>query len=157
MHQIIEVIDSLLEINVVLPIILGEAIGIVLGFIPGLTAAMGMAMVLPMTFYMKPLAAIAMLVAAYKGGIYGGSISAIIFSAPGTPAAGATILDGYPMARQGKGGKALKIALWASVMGDLIASITLVLVAGWLARIALRLSAPEFCSDVNISIYLLTA
>src|SRR3546814_7048878 len=62
----------------------GVAAGIVLGAIPGLTATMGITLVIPFTLTMDPSAAVLMMMGAYKGGIYGGSISAILLKAPGT-------------------------------------------------------------------------
>ena len=85
-------------------------IGMVLGAIPGLTATMAMAFIIPMTYHMNPVTALIMLMAAYKGSLFGGSIPAVLFATPGTPAAAFTIADGYQLAKQGKGTKALKVA-----------------------------------------------
>ncbi len=80
----------------------------------------------PITFYMDPVASISMLIGAYKGGLYGGSISAIMIGAPGTDSASATVLDGHALAKQGKSAKALKIAAYASVIGDFLGMAALV-------------------------------
>src|SRR3546814_18671930 len=95
----------------------GVAAGIVLGAIPGLTATMGITLVIPFTLTMDPSAAVLMMMGAYKGGIYGGSISAILLKAPGTSSALATVEDGHALARQGKARKALKVSHLASVIG----------------------------------------
>jgi len=121
----------------------GITTGIFIGAIPGLTATMSVALLVPLTFKMNPVAGLAMLIGVYKGGIYGGSITAILINTPGTPAAAATALDGYPLARQGKGLKALKMAIYASVIADVFSDIVLILVAAPLAMVALKLGPPE--------------
>lgn len=124
--------------------ILGVMIGIAIGSLPGLTATMGVALILPITFKMESLTGILMLLGVYCGAMYGGSISAILLRTPGTPAAAATIFDGYPMARRGEAGRALGISAVASFGGGLISVIALILIAPQLAKVALRFSAPEF-------------
>jgi putative tricarboxylic transport membrane protein len=78
---------------------LGLFIGITIGAIPGLNVPMTVALLLPITFYMDPVAGIILLLGVYKGGTYGGSISAILINTPGAPAAVVTTLDGYPLAQ----------------------------------------------------------
>ncbi len=121
----------------------GVTAGIFIGAIPGLTATMSVALLVPVTFKMNPVAGLAMLIGVYKGGIYGGSITAILINTPGTPAAAATALDGYPLAKKGKGVKALKMAIYASVIADIFSDIVLILVAAPLAIVALKLGPPE--------------
>src|SRR6056297_472699 len=93
---------------------LGVAVGVFAGAIPGMSATMAVALTLPFTFALDPIFGILLLLGVYKGGIFGGSIPAILIRTPGTPASSATALDGYPMAEQGKAGKALGMALYAS-------------------------------------------
>ncbi len=121
----------------------GVTTGIFIGAVPGLTATMSVALLVPLTFKMGPVAGLAMLIGVYKGGIYGGSITAILINTPGTPAAAATALDGYPLAKKGKALKALKMAIYASVMADVFSDIVLILVAAPLAIVALKLGPPE--------------
>ncbi len=121
----------------------GVTAGIFIGAIPGLTATMSVALLVPLTFKMNPVAGLAMLIGVYKGGIYGGSITAILINTPGTPAAAATALDGYPLAKRGKALKALKMAIYASVIADVFSDIVLILVAAPLAIVALKLGPPE--------------
>ena len=84
---------------------LGVAVGIVFGSIPGLSAAMAVALFLPMTFSMGPEAGMTLLVSLYIGAISGGLISAILLNIPGTPSSIATCFDGAPMASQGEAGR----------------------------------------------------
>ncbi len=124
-------------------VFLAAIVGMIVGAIPGLTASAAIAMLLPLTFYMEPLPALAFLYVIGKSGRYGGSIAAILFNTPGTAASAATQLDGYPLARQGKAGKAMKVATISSVIGDFIGEILLIVGVAWIAAIALKLGPPE--------------
>lgn len=130
--------------NVALALLGGTVLGIVVGAIPGLTATMAIALLIPFTFSMQPIAGIVMLLAIYASGIYGGGIASILIRTPGTPAAAATVLDGYPMAQQGHAGRAIGIATISSGIGGVFSALCLALFAPTLAGIALRFSAPEF-------------
>jgi len=135
-----------------LAIFLGVGIGIFIGAIPGFTGAMGVALALPFTFYLHPITAILFLVGIYKGAIYGGSITAILIKTPGTPAAACTVLDGYPMAKKGQAGKALGMALYASVVADFVSNLSLILLAAPIASFALRFGPPEFFALITFSL-----
>ena len=124
-------------------ILLAAVVGMVVGATPGLTAAAAIAMLLPITYYMDPLFALAFLYVIGKSGRYGGSIAAILFNTPGTAASAATQLDGYPLARQGKAGKAMKTATISSVIGDFMGDIMLIIGVGAIAALALKLGPPE--------------
>ncbi|SPJ27137.1 tripartite tricarboxylate transporter permease [Falsiruegeria mediterranea] len=124
-------------------IVLAAAVGMIVGATPGLTASAAIAMLLPITFYMPPLFALAFLYVIGKSGRYGGSIAAILFNTPGTAASAATQIDGYPLARAGKAGKAMKVATISSIIGDLMGDILLVVGVGFIAAIALKLGPPE--------------
>lgn len=129
--------------GVFLAAFVGVIIGVIIGVIPGLGPAVAMSLSIPLTFTLSPAVAISLLLGIYKGGTYGGSISAILINTPGTPAAAATILDGYPLAKQGKAGKALYMALYASVCGDAVSIMLLLAVAQPLASVALMFGPPE--------------
>ncbi len=118
-------------------------VGMIVGAIPGLTASAAIAMLLPVTLYMDPLAALAFLYVIGKSGRYGGSIAAILFNTPGTAASAATQIDGYPLARKGQASKAMKVATLSSVIGDFIGEILLIAGVGVIAAIALKLGPPE--------------
>ncbi len=135
---------SLLDPAALFTITIGSVVGIIVGAIPGLTATMAVALLIPVTFGMPPLLGLSLMGGVYCGGMYGGAISSILLSTPGTPAAAATAFDGYPMARQGKGGTALTIAAWASFWGGTISTIALLLMAPTLAHFSLRFGPPEY-------------
>ncbi|ORC34833.1 C4-dicarboxylate ABC transporter permease [Marispirochaeta aestuarii] len=123
---------------------IGTAGGIVVGAIPGLTGSVGMILLLPFLFYLQPAVALIMLAGMFCGAIYGGSISAILISTPGTPSAAATVLDGYPLAQKGEAGKAIGVATIASTCGGIISTLCLIFIAPQLARVALKFGPEEY-------------
>lgn len=122
----------------------GVSMGIIIGCMPGLSAAMGVALMLPMTFTMKADTGLIVLGAIYCGAIFGGSISAILIHTPGTPASAATAIEGYQMTLRGKAGKALFTACWSSFWGGLLSCISLYFFAPLLAKLALKFMSAEY-------------
>lgn len=122
----------------------GVVVGMILGAIPGLTATMAIALVLPLTYTLNPIQSLTMMLAAYNAGTFGGSMAAILIGTPGTPAAAATVADGFALARKGQAGKAIKCALYSSVFGCLFSSVILILVAGPISTIALSFGPAEY-------------
>ena len=122
----------------------GLVMGVVVGALPGLTASITVAILLPFTFFMDVTVGIGFLLGVYKGAVYGAAIPAILLNTPGTPAAAATSQDGYALTQQGQSRRALYMSLYASISGDLFATIVLIAVAGVLASIAVKFSAPEY-------------
>ncbi|MCF8043796.1 MAG: tripartite tricarboxylate transporter permease [Desulfarculaceae bacterium] len=156
MENLMAAFDMFFQFHVLAGIFVGVLLGIILGSIPGLTATMAIALIIPMTFTLDPVVSVGLLVGAYKGGTYGGSIPAILLNTPGTPAASATLLDGYELAKQGKSVKALKMALYSSVMGDTLSDLVLILVAPPLAMIALKMGPPEMATLIFLSLLIIT-
>jgi putative tricarboxylic transport membrane protein len=111
--------------------------GILGGAMPGLSPSIAMALLLPFTYTLPPLAGIVMLATCYIGAEYGGSIPAILIRTPGTNAAAATVIDGYEMSRRGRAGEALGISLWSAVVGSLFGLAMLMLLTEPLAEVAL--------------------
>ncbi len=136
----------------IISLFIGVVVGVIMGAIPGMSATMAVALTLPFTFAMSPIQGILLLLGVYKGGIFGGSIPAILIKTPGTPASSATVLDGYPMAEKGQAGKALGMALYASCTADMISNLALILFAGWLASFALSFGPPEFFTLILFSL-----
>lgn len=130
----------------------GIVVGVFAGAIPGMSATMAVALALPFTFAMPAIQGILLLLGVYKGGIFGGSIPAILIKTPGTPASSATVLDGHPMAEKGEAGKALGMALYASCTADFVSNMALILFAGWLASFALKFGPPEFFTLILFSL-----
>ncbi|WP_144184497.1 tripartite tricarboxylate transporter permease [Elioraea rosea] len=118
--------------------------GILGGALPGISPSIAMALLLPFTYGMEPIPAIVLLASVYVGAEYGGSIPAILIRTPGTNASAATTLDGYEMARQGKGGEALGISLVSGLVGGLFGLVVLVLATEPLARLALAFTPAAY-------------
>ncbi len=119
------------------------AIGIVIGCLPGLSAAMGVALLLPMTFTMDASTGLIVLGGIYCGAIFGGSISAILIHTPGTPASAATAIEGYELTLKGEAGRALGVACFSSFCGGLLSCISLYFFAPLLAQLAMKFGSPE--------------
>ena len=133
-------------------VFIGVVIGCIVGAIPGMTATMGVALALPFTFHLQPVTGILLLLGVYKGGIYGGSIPAILIKTPGTPAAACTVIDGYPLTQKGQANKALHMALYSSCFADFISNIALIFFTGFIASFALRFGPPEFFTLILFSL-----
>jgi putative tricarboxylic transport membrane protein len=124
--------------------VIGVALGIVFGALPGLTAAMGVALLLPLTFNMPTAEAFSTLLGMYCGAVYGGSITAILVGTPGTVAAAATMLEGPGLTARGESKKALDMATIASFLGGMFSCMALATVAPILAKAATAFGAAEY-------------
>lgn len=152
MENILPAIALFLNAANFIIILIGVIIGTIIGAIPGMTTPMGVALALPFTFSMNPVTGILLLLGVYKGGLYGGSITAILLKAPGTPAASCTVMDGFPMAQKGEARRALDMALYASCFADFLSNISLIVFTGFLAGLALRFGPPEFFTLIFFSL-----
>ena len=136
-------LNALMPINI-LAMALSVSVGIMIGALPGLSAAMGVALIIPITFGMPASTGLIVLAGIYCGAIFGGSISAILIHTPGTPASAATAIDGYQLTLQGKAGKALGTACIASFAGGLLSCISLYFFSPTLAKLAMAFGSPEY-------------
>lgn len=152
MDAIAFALGTVLAPDVLGVLLVATVVGAVIGAIPGMTVNMAVALAVPVSIYMRPEAAIVMLLALYCSGIYGGSISAILLNAPGTPASAATMLDGYPLARAGKAVKALRVAVLASFVGGIFSAVLLMLIAPQLASLALTFGPTEMAALLLLSL-----
>ena len=134
----------LVTTSIVPAAIVGVAWGILGGALPGISPSISMALLLPLTYGLEPRAAIVLLASTYIGAEYGGSIPAILINTPGTNAAAATVLDGYPMKLQGRGGEALGISLYSGVIGSFVGLSMLVLLTRPLANLALAFTPMSY-------------
>ena len=141
-HMMTGLVNVLTPFNLA-AVVFGTGLGIFVGAMPGLSATMAIAILLPLTFNMPPATGLSMLASLYMGAMYGGSISAILIRTPGTPAAAATVMDGYPMAEKGQAGKALGVSLMASLIGGVFSSIALLTIAPVLGNIAVEFGPVE--------------
>ena len=123
---------------------IGIFIGIIFGSIPGLNGNLAITVLLPFTFQMDTIPALLLLTAIFFGANFGGSISSILINTPGTNAAAATLIDGYPMCRNGQPQKALDMALIASTVGGLISALCLLFFSPQISKVAIRFGSPEY-------------
>ena len=152
-----EVLNSVLTINNISWIAFGVLLGYVVGVIPGLGKGTAVAVSIPITFYLSPLTGIAYLIGIAKGSTAGSAVSAILLNTPGEPSSAPTALDGYPMSQKGQASKALKMGLFASVIGDFFATLLLIFLAAPLAEYALLFGPVEVTSILLFSLTFIAA
>ncbi|GAA2033605.1 tripartite tricarboxylate transporter permease [Yaniella flava] len=137
-------LESFLDPTILILTPIGVLLGALIGAVPGLSATVGIAIFLPFTFALDPLAGLVLLLGIYNGACYAGSIPAILLRTPGTPASAATVIDGYSMTKKGQAGRALSISLVASVIGGLISTLLMIFLAPVVADFALGFGPAEY-------------
>jgi len=126
--------------------LIGVTVGTLIGVLPGIGPLGTIAMLLPITYSVSPVAALIMLAGIYYGAQYGGSTTAILVNLPGETSAVVTCIDGYQMARQGRAGPALAIAAIGSFFAGTVGTLLIALFGPPLAEIALKFGSPEYFS-----------
>jgi putative tricarboxylic transport membrane protein len=144
MEYLIQGFGQVLEPYNLMVILIGVLVGVMVGALPGLSSPMAVALLIPFTLTLDAVPAVAMLAALYCAGTFGGSITAILINAPGTPPAVATAFDGYPMAKRGEAGRALGMAAVASVIGGIFSLVVFLLATPLLASVALQFRPQEY-------------
>lgn len=142
--MIFESLQVLFSPASLLAVFIGTVSGVLVGGMPGLTATMAVALLIPITFALEPSTGLILMGGVYCGAMYGGSIPAILLRTPGTPAAVATAIEGYPMTQKGHGGLALKVSVISSFSGGMFSTFVLLMVAPILAIFALTFGPPEY-------------
>ncbi len=139
MNPYIDGIESLIfDPTALLCMAIGLGLGLLVGIFPGLTISMAVALATGFTLTLEPTQGLAMLLSIYVAAQYGDRIPSILVNTPGTPAAVATTLDGFPMAKRGRGGLALSISAIATTVGIIMSMIVFVTLAQPIAAIALK-------------------
>lgn len=126
--------------------LLGVALGTFIGLLPGIGAPAAVAMLLPITFHLPPSSALIMLSGIFYGASYGGAIASILLNVPGTPNSAVTCLEGYPMAKEGRGGVALFISAIASFIGGTVGIVFIMFAAPLMVSVATHFGPAEYCS-----------
>jgi TctA family transporter len=126
--------------------LIGVLLGTLIGVLPGVGPVATIAMLLPITFNLNPIAALIMLAGIYYGAQYGGSTTAILVNLPGESSSVVTCLDGYQMARQGRAGPALATAAIGSFFAGCVATLIVAMFAPPLAEVALKFGPSEYFS-----------
>lgn len=124
-------------------LVAGTIVGVIMGMLPGLGGTVTLALLIPLTFGMDPLVAFMLLVAANGGTSQGGAVTAILLNTPGKAPNAATIIDGYPMARQGRGGQAIGASITASALGAIGGIAVLAISIPIMIQIVLLFGPPE--------------
>ena len=135
----------------------GAFLGVAFGAIPGVNAIIGVALLIPLTLSLDPIAAFILLGAVYTGGAVGGAFPAILFKIPGAPEAAATTFDGYPLAQKGQASKAIGMALFASTTGGIFGVLALSFLSPQLAKIAISFSAQEYFAFALLGLTIIVA
>lgn len=152
----IEGIGVIFQIEIFLILVFGVVLGIIGGALPGFSSTNTTALMLPLTFVISPEAALVLIAGIYCGAMYGDAIPAILFGIPGSPGAGATMIDGYPLAEQGKADMALGLSIGASVVGGILASIITIIFMPLMATYALKFGPAELFLLTMISIVIVS-
>jgi putative tricarboxylic transport membrane protein len=137
-------LKTALSFQNLLMVIIGCFAGTIIGMLPGLGPMTAIALMIPITYGFEPSTGLILMAGVYYGAVFGGSTSSILINAPGVPGTVATSFDGYPMAQQGKAGKALAIAAYSSFAGGTIAAIFLLFAAPSLSKVSLSFRSPDY-------------
>ena len=130
--------------DVLTTILAASLLGILIGSIPGLTAVMGVALLVPITFYMDPVPAIAAIASLAATAIFAGDIPGALMRIPGTPASAAYVDDAHAMTKAGRPERALGLSMGAACFGGVLGVLMLMLAAPLLARFATNFSSVEY-------------
>jgi putative tricarboxylic transport membrane protein len=123
-----------------------------MGALPGLTGPMAMALLLGVAYTMTTEYSVIAMMLIYMGGVYGGSMSAILLNVPGAPASAATALDGHPLAQQGEAGPTIAMVTISSFFGSLIAIAFMAFLTPWLVKVSLLFTSWELLLLVLLGI-----
>jgi putative tricarboxylic transport membrane protein len=144
MSQLLEAFRLVMAPDVLIAIVASSVYGLVIGCLPGLSATMATALLVPVTFYLSPIAAVATIISASAMAIFSGDIPGCLLRIPGTPASAAYTDEAYAMTRKGQAELALGAGLWFSALGGIAGTISLVAMAEPLAELALSFSTYEY-------------
>src|SRR5688572_33209223 len=144
LQTLLEAFRMVMAPDVLIAILASAVYGLVIGSLPGLSATMATALLVPITFYLSPIAAIATIITASAMAIFSGDIPGALLRIPGTPASAAYADEAYAMTRKGQPELALGICLWFSALGGIAGTISLIVLAPPLAEIALSFSTYEY-------------
>lgn len=143
-HPIFSAFQMVFVPDVMIAMFASAIYGLIIGALPGLTATMATALLVPVTFYLSPIAAIATIITSSAMAIFSGDIPGCLMRIPGTPASAAYTDEAYQMTLKGQAETALGICLWFSALGGIVGTIALVLIAPALAEVALSFSTFEY-------------
>ena len=137
-------IQALIHPPLLIYLAIGVFMGIYIGAVPGLSVTMAASLLISFTYSWEVLTAMAAMIGIWIGGVYGGSRSAILLNIPGAPAAVATGLDGYPLAKKGLAGQAIGVTVVQSFLGGIIGTIILAVGAPYIAHFAMTFAPRDY-------------
>ncbi|MBC9179696.1 tripartite tricarboxylate transporter permease [Roseomonas ludipueritiae] len=144
MTDLLEAFRMVGQMDVLIAILASAIYGLVVGSLPGLSATMATALLVPVTFYLSPIAAVATIITSSAMAIFSGDIPGCLLRIPGTPASAAYTDESYAMTRKGQAELALGTGLWFSAIGGIVGTISLLVMAPALAEVALNFSTFEY-------------
>ena len=144
MSAVAQAFSMVFEPYTIMVMVIASLYGLFVGAVPGLTATMATALLVPVTFFMPPIPAIAAMVTATAMAIFSGDIPGCLLRIPGTPASAAYTDEAYAMTRKGEAEKALGAGLVFSAVGGLFGTLVLIVAAPALADFALNFSSFEY-------------
>ncbi|MFC3126456.1 tripartite tricarboxylate transporter permease [Pseudoroseomonas globiformis] len=144
MSQLLDGFALVAQFDVLVAIFASAVYGLVIGSLPGLSATMATALLVPVTFYLSPIAAVATIITSSAMAIFSGDIPGCLLRIPGTPASAAYTDEAYAMTRKGQAEMALGIGLWFSAIGGIVGTLSLMIMAPTLAEVALNFSSFEY-------------
>ncbi|MBX9748873.1 MAG: tripartite tricarboxylate transporter permease [Roseococcus sp.] len=144
MEPLLEGFRLVMATDVLIAIFASAIYGLVVGSLPGLSATMATALLVPVTFWLSPIAAIATIITASAMAIFSGDIPGALLRIPGTPASAAYTDEAYALTRKGQAELALGAGLWFSAIGGIVGTISLMVLAPALAEVALSFSTYEY-------------
>jgi putative tricarboxylic transport membrane protein len=137
--------------------VFGILAGYFVGATPGKSSSIGIALALPFTFSMSPVASIVLLVTLYMASEYAGAIPAILVNTPGIPAAAITAIDGYPMRLRGEAAAALTLSILSAAFASITSTVLLIFTATWMAAVALRFGPVEYFAVAVLGLSLVSS
>ena len=142
-QSLLQGVSALATGAIALALVMGAFLGIVVGVLPGVGPGVTIAVLLPFTYGMVPLAGISLLLGVYCGAFYGGAVTSILIRTPGEASSIMTMFDGYPMAQKGQAERALSLAFMSAFIGGVVSALLLGVAARPMAGFAARFGAPE--------------
>lgn len=142
-QSLLQGVSALATGPIALALVMGAFLGIVVGVLPGVGPGVTIAVLLPFTYGMAPLAGISLLLGVYCGAFYGGAVTSILIRTPGEASSIMTMFDGYPMAQKGQAERALSLAFMSAFIGGVVSALLLGVAARPMAGFAARFGAPE--------------
>jgi putative tricarboxylic transport membrane protein len=136
---------------------IGVLLGTFIGVLPGIGPAMAVALLLPVTYGLDPVAAMIMFAGIYYGGMFGGSTTSILLNTPGESASVVTAIEGNQMAKRGRGSQALAAAAIGHFVGAMVGTTALVLLAPVVASLAVDLGAPDYFAVMMLAFIAVTS